>query len=193
MKFKILIKVLLTKFFIVFPQLLSDEAHSKLLFRVMFGDTPDLEHPKTMNEYISATKVSDEKLRYDIYTDKFEVRDYIRKTIGDQYLSEVIGVYDGFNEIDFEQLPNAFEMKATHDSSYNIILSNKSKLDRRAAKKKFNHWLRENVMPFCVLWMDSWKNTNYFSFKGKVGFIQDNKQLVENAMTISLMHNGISC
>ena len=50
MKFKILIKVLLTKFFIAFPQLISDEAHSKLLFRVMFGYTPDLEHPKTMNE-----------------------------------------------------------------------------------------------------------------------------------------------
>ena len=99
MKFKILIKVFLIKFFMVFPQLISDEEHSKLLFKVMFGYIPDLEHPKTMNEYICSTKVSDEKLRYDIYTDKFEVRNYVRKTVGDRYLNEVIGLYNALTKL----------------------------------------------------------------------------------------------
>ena len=195
MKFRILIKVLLTKFFIAFPQLISDEAHSKLLFRVMFGYTPDLEHPKTMNEYICSTKVSDEKLRYDIYTDKYEVRDYVRKTVGDQYLNEVIGIYDSFDKIDFDQLPDAFAMKATHGSSYNIIVPDKSKLDRAAAKKKFDRWLRENfyykdreknyknIKPriMCDAFLrpldGQLEEYKLFCFKGKVGFIQHNKQI----------------
>lgn len=36
MKFKTFMKAFLMKFFVVFPQLISDEAHSKLLFRVVF-------------------------------------------------------------------------------------------------------------------------------------------------------------
>lgn len=195
MKFKILIKVLLTKFFIAFPQLISDEAHSKLLFRVMFGYTPDLEYPKTMNEYICSTKVSDAKLGYAIYTDKYEVRDYVRKTVGNKYLNKVIGIYDSFDEIDFDQLPDAFAMKATHGSSYNIIVSDKSKLDRTEAKKKFDRWLGENfyykdreknyknikprIMCDAFLQPSDGQLEEYklFCFKGKVGFIQHNKQI----------------
>lgn len=211
MKFKILIKVFLIKFFMVFPQLISDEEHSKLLFRVMFGYTPDLEHPKTMNEYICSTKVSDEKLRYDKYTDKYEVRDYVRKTIGDQYLNEVIGVYNRFNEIDFDQLPDAFAMKATHGSyiiSLFLISQNWTKmlqrknliagLERtfitkigRKTIKTLNLGLC--VMPFCVLWMNSWKNTSYFALKEKSVLFNIISKLMENDMTIFLMHNGIFC
>ncbi len=195
MKFKILIKVLLTKFYVAFPRLISDEAHSKLLFRVMFGYTPDLEHPRTMNEYICATKVSDAKLRYDIYTDKYEVRDYVRKTVGDQYLNEVIGIYDSFDEIDFDKMPDAFAMKATHGSSYNIIVPDNSKLDRAAAKKKFDRWLKENfyykdreknyknIKPriMCDAFLrpldGQLEEYKVFCFKGKTGFIQHNKQI----------------
>lgn len=195
MKFKILIKVLLIKFFEVFPKLITDEAHSKMLFRIMFGYTPDLEHPKTMNEYICATKVSNEKLKYDVYTDKYEVRKYVREKIGEKYLNEVIGIYNSFDEIDFEQLPNAFAMKATHGSSYNIIVPDKSKLDKAAAKKKFDRWLKENfyykdreknyknIKPriMCDAFLrpldEQLEEYKLFCFKGKVGFIQHNKQI----------------
>lgn len=195
MKFKILIKVLLTKFYMKFPRLISDEGHSKLLFRVMFGYTPDLEHPKTMNEYICSTKVSNEKLRYDIYTDKYEVREYVRKTVGNQYLNEVIGIYNSFDEIDFEKMPNAFAMKATHGSSYNVIVPDKSKMDKTMAKKKFDRWLKENfyykdreknyknIKPriMCDAFLHpldgQLEEYKLFCFKGKVGFIQHNKQI----------------
>lgn len=195
MKFKILIKVLLMKFFIIFPQLISDENHSRMLFRVIFGYTPDLKHPKTMNEYICATKISDEKLNFDIYTDKYEVRNYVRETVGEQYLNKVLGIYDNFDEIDFEELPAAFAMKATHGSSYNIIVPDKAKLDKTAAKKKFDCWLKENfyykdreknyknikprIMCDAFLCPSDGQLEEYklFCFKGKVGFIQHNKQI----------------
>lgn len=194
-KQKILVKVLLTKFFMEFPQLISDETHSKLLYRVMFGDILDLEHPKTMNEYICSTKISDAKLRYHIYTDKFEVRKYVREKIGSQYLNGVLGVYDSFDEIDFDQLPNSFALKATHGSSYNIIVPDKSKLDRHLAKKKFDRWLKtnfyykdreknyKNIKPriMCDVFLrpedGQLEEYKLFCFNGKVGFIQHNKQI----------------
>lgn len=195
MKRKILIKVLLMKFFEAFPQLISDEAHAKLLFRVMFGYTPDLRHPQTMNEYICATKISDAKLAYWKYTDKFEVRSYVRDVIGDQYLNDVIGVYESFDAIDFDRLPDAFAMKATHGSSYNIIVPDKSRLDKAAAKKKFDRWLKENfyykdreknyknIKPriMCDAFLQpadgQLEEYKLFCFRGKVGFIQHNKQI----------------
>ena len=195
MKIKILIKVCLMRFFEQFPVLITDEQHSKLLYRVMFGYVPDLAHPKTMNEYICSTKISDEKLSYWMYTDKYEVRKYVEKTIGAKYLNHVIGLYDSFQEIDFDSLPNAFALKATHGSSYNIIVTDKEKLDKKAAKKKFCKWLKENfyykdreknyknikprIMCDEFLRPQSGQLEEYklFCFRGKVGFIQHNKQI----------------
>lgn len=195
MKFKILIKVLLIKFFERFPRAISDEKHSKLLFRVMLGYTPDLNNPKTMNEYICATKISDEKLKYSIYTDKYEVRKYVQEAIGNKYLNKVIGVYESFEEINFENFPNAFAMKATHGSSYNVIVSDKSKMDIKETKRKFDHWLKENfyykdreknyknIVPriMCDEFLrpsdGQLEEYKLFCFKGKVGFIQHNKQI----------------
>ena len=183
------------RFFEAFPQLISDEVHSRLLFRVMFGYTPDLAQPKTMNEYICATKISDEKIAYWKFTDKYEVRSYVRDVIGAQYLNEVIGIYESFDEIDFDRLPDAFALKATHGSSYNIIVPDKSKLDRAAAKKKFDRWLKDNfyykdreknyknIKPriMCDAFLrpldGQLEEYKLFCFKGKLGFIQHNKQI----------------
>lgn len=193
-KLKLASRVFLTKFFRRFPNLISDEAHAKLLYRVIFGYVPDLKHPKTMNEYICATKILDEKLDYWKYTDKYEVRRYVEETVGSQYLNTVVGIYNSFDEINFDELPDAFAMKATHGSSYNIIVTDKSKWNRKKAKRKFDGWLKENfyykdreknykkiqprIMCDAFLQPSDGELEEYklFCFKGKVGFIQHNKQ-----------------
>ena len=193
MKIRILIKVILIKFFERFPKLITDEAHSKLLFKVMFGYILDLKNPKTMNEYICATKISDARLSFDIYTDKYEVRKYVERKIGKSYLNDVLGIFDNFDEINFDKLPSAFALKATHGSSYNIIVSDKSKLDVAGAKRKFNRWLQENyylkdreknyknIKPriMCDAFLSpldgQLEEYKLFCFKGKVRFIQHNK------------------
>ena len=97
-----------------------------------------------MNEYICSTKISDEKLKYAKYTDKYEVRKYVSQTIGEVYLNKVIGIYNSFEEIDFSKYPKKFAMKATHGSSYNIIVSDINSFNKKEAKQKFDSWLREN-------------------------------------------------
>lgn len=195
MKYRILIKVLCIKFFVRFPKLIGDEKHAKLLFWIMFGYVPDLRNPKTMNEYICAAKISDEKLDYWKYTDKYEVRKYVAETVGEKYLNEVVGIFDSFDSIDFDKLPNAFVMKATHGSSYNVIVHDKDKLDIASSKKKFDKWLKENfyykdreknyknITPriICDAFLTprdgQLEEYKLFCFKGKVGFIQHNKQI----------------
>lgn len=143
-KARIFLKVVLTKIFMWFPRWISDENHTKLLYWCMFGRLPDLKNPRTFNEWICAHKIKDEWLDYRQYADKYEARTYVRESIGEQYLNEVLGVYSSFDDIDFNALPTAFVMKGTHGSRYNILVPDKHALDVVAARKKFNKWLKEN-------------------------------------------------
>lgn len=143
-KLRLMMKVAVTKFFKLYPNSISDEHLAKLLYWCMFGYIPDLDHPKTFNEKICSEKIKDYKLDYWVYTDKYEAREYVKKTVGERYLNEVLGIYDSFDEIEFDKLPESFVMKGTHGSRYNILVPDKNRLDIMNAKKKFDKWLGEN-------------------------------------------------
>lgn len=72
------------------------------------------------------------------------VRDYVAsKGYGDT-LIPCLGIYDHFEDIDFDKLPHSFVMKCTHASGWNIIVKDKSKLDLKDAKSKFAKWLKSD-------------------------------------------------
>ncbi len=73
---------------------------------------------------------------YTTMVDKFEVRKYIADKIGEEYLIPLIGVYDSFEEIDFEVLPNQFVLKPNHTSGNVYICKDKSKINYKELKKR---------------------------------------------------------
>lgn len=70
------------------------------------------------------------------------VRDYVKEKGYEGCLIKCLGVYDHFDDIDFSSLPNRFVMKCSHASGFNLIVKNKNELDLKAAKKKFDKWLK---------------------------------------------------
>ncbi len=159
-KVKIAIKLLVYKLFSR-NSLLSDEAYNKLLFFIMFGRIPDFDNPKTFNEFICARKVRLDEYWLSDYTDKFEVRKYVTRTIGDKYLNEVFGVFNNYNEIPFDLLPNQFVLRGTHGSGYNIIVKDKKLLDKKKTKLFIERCLKEN---FYYLGREK----NYFNIKPRI-------------------------
>ena len=117
------------------------ERELKLWFKLRTGRDLDLKHPKTFNEKIQWLKLYDVSPLKTRLADKFEVREWIREKIGEKYLTPLIGVYDTFDEIDFDRLPDKFVLKTTHGSGYNIVVKDKSRFDKADAKKKFDDWL----------------------------------------------------
>ena len=108
------------------------------------GKKLNLENPVEFNEKIQWLKVF---YHVDLLTqlvDKYAVRPYVRDKIGSQYLNECYGVYDSASEIDLNSLPNKFVIKATHASSYNLIVPDKSKLNWFKSKMTLNRWLRKS-------------------------------------------------
>jgi hypothetical protein len=76
--------------------------------------------------------------------DKYEVREYIAETLGEEYLIPLYGMWDHPDEIDFDALPDQFVLKCTHDSGSVIICDDKSKLDREKVKKELRNAQRFN-------------------------------------------------
>lgn len=125
-------------------RLIPDSLWIKIQFKRRMGYWPDLKNPKTFNEKLQWLKLHDRNPLYTKLVDKYEVREYIAKTIGEEYLIPLLGVWDKFDDIDFDKLPNQFVLKCTHDSGGLVICTDKSKLDIAVARKKINSCLKFN-------------------------------------------------
>ena len=96
--------------------LLPDEAYLKLTHRIRFGEKLHLDNPTTFNEKIQWLKLHDRNPDYIKMVDKVLVKDYVASIIGEEYIIPTLGVYDSFDEIDFNNLPDQFVLKCNHDS-----------------------------------------------------------------------------
>lgn len=123
---------------------LPDAILLRILFRLRVGYRLSLKNPKTFNEKIQWLKLFDRNPLYTQLVDKYEVRQFVKEKIGEEYLIPLLGVWDNFDDIDFDALPNQFVLKCTHDSGGLVICKDKSKLDITKAKKKINSCLKRN-------------------------------------------------
>lgn len=127
-----------------FYKKMPDDLYLTKMFKVYIGKDLNLSEPKTFNEKLQWLKLHDRKLRYTSMVDKAEVKKYVKKQIGEEYIIPTLGVWDTFEEIDFERLPKQFVMKCTHDSGGLVICRDKETFDKRAAKLKLEKFLKRD-------------------------------------------------
>lgn len=123
---------------------LSDEDYLKKMFYRVMHKRLDLNNPETFNEKLQWLKLFDRDSRYTKMVDKYEVKQYISEKIGSEYIIPTLGVWDKFDDIDFDLLPDKFVLKCTHDSGGLVICSDKNRFDKKKARKKINRSLRTN-------------------------------------------------
>jgi hypothetical protein len=104
----------------------------------------DFRNPITFNQKLQVLKLINHDPKYTLMVDKYEAREIVKKEIGESYLIPILGVWDTFNEIDFDKLPNQFVLKPTHNSGTVVICKDKSGFDLKAAKRKLNKALSIN-------------------------------------------------
>jgi len=131
---------------------IPDEYFIKTLYKYNFGHYPDLQNPKTFNEKIQWLKLHDKNPKHTIMVDKYLVKDEVAKIIGEQYIVKTLGVWDSFEDISFEDLPDSFVLKCTHDSGGLVIVRDKKKLNIEKARKKINKALKFNFYYVCREW-----------------------------------------
>lgn len=126
---------------------LSPQAYASELqewFWDVMGKKLDLDNPRTYNEKIQWLKLYDSTPLKTRLADKYLVRDWVKEKIGEEYLVPLLGVWDSFDEIDFDALPQSFVLKANHGCGWNLIVKDKRLLDREDARRKFQTWMKLN-------------------------------------------------
>lgn len=134
----ILIYLLETKL----SRILSDKFFLKLKYKLMMGKRLNLKNPITFNEKLQWLKLYDRKQKYTNMVDKYEAKKYVANIIGKEYIIPTLGIWEKFEDIDFEKLPNKFVLKCTHDSGGIIICNDKSKIDIKKAKIKIEKCMK---------------------------------------------------
>ena len=144
-------------------RLLPDKAFLKLKFRLKMGKKLNLKNPQTFNEKLQWLKLYDRKPEYTKMVDKVDVKEYVAAKIGSEYIIPTLGVYDKFEDIDFDALPNQFVIKCAHDSGGLVICKDKSKINLKEVEKKVKwaqnrkyfwihrEWPYKNVKPRIII------------------------------------------
>ena len=125
-------------------EIIPDETYLKMKYWAVFGKRLNLQNPRTFNEKLQWLKLHNRNPKYTKMVDKYEVKKYISKVLDKQYVIPTLGIWNTFDEIDFDTLPNQFVLKCTHDSGGLIVCKDKAKLDVKEAKKKINLSLQNN-------------------------------------------------
>ena len=116
----------------------------KAYYEYYTGKKLDLEDPKDFNAKIQWLKVFYHPMILSKLVDKYEVREYVKETVGEKYLNELIAVYEKPTEVIFENLPKKFVLKATHGYHFNLLVKDKDKLNKKKARYLMYKWLSKN-------------------------------------------------
>lgn len=123
---------------------ISDETFLKIAYKIKIGKTLNINNPLTYTEKLQWSKINIRKSLYTQCADKYAVREYVKKTIGSDFLIPILGVYDSFSDIDFDAFPKSFVMKGTHGSGMNKLVFNKDEVSLDDIESSFNKWLKIN-------------------------------------------------
>ncbi|MBR0256584.1 MAG: hypothetical protein IJQ58_02495, partial [Synergistaceae bacterium] len=110
----------------------------------MFGRKLNWEHPHTYNENIHVSTVYMPSPLKTKLADKVAVREWVAEKIGGEYLVPLIGVYDSFDDIDFDALPDSFVIKCSHDSGSYTLVRDKRKLNMALMRRKYDLHMSHN-------------------------------------------------
>ena len=105
------------------------------------GKSINFDSPQTFNEKLQWLKLYNRNPLLTKCADKVTVRDYVKETIGPEYLVPILGTFDNPSKINFSALPNQFVLKVNWGSGQNVICKDKKTFDEAAAVRKLKLWM----------------------------------------------------
>ncbi|MBR6672414.1 MAG: glycosyl transferase, partial [Alistipes sp.] len=123
-------------------RLIPDKLYLSIYYRLNMRKQLDWSDLQTYNEKLQWLKIYNRKPEMTEMVDKDQAKRYVAERIGEEYIIPTLGIYDSVEDIDFDALPNQFVLKCTHDSGGIVICTDKSGLDKDAARKKLRKFLK---------------------------------------------------
>lgn len=172
---------------------LNDYQFLRKRYKKNFKKELNLKKPQTYTEKLNWLKLFYHTEEIERCSDKYTVREYLEEKGYGQYLTPLLGAYDSPKDIDFNALPNKFVIKVSHGSSWNIICTDKSKLNIKKTRAQLKCWQKEDISVFGREWnyrnsprkiiieefieASSLNDYKFVCLNGKVEFIQVNHDI----------------
>lgn len=136
---------------LIFPYL-PDKLALQIQYNNRFLKPLDLENPQTYNEKLQWLKLYNRHPEYTKMVDKYAVKAYVASVIGSEYIIPTYGVWEHFDDIDFQLLPEQFVLKCTHGSGDVVICKDKCQLNLKEARIKLERSLRTDYYKISREW-----------------------------------------
>lgn len=135
---------------------LNDKNYYRIQYFSILGKIPNIDNPSLYTEKLQWLKLYDHNPLYTKIVDKYEVKQYISKIIGEEYIIPTLGVWNSPGEIDFANLPNKFVLKTTFGGGGDGVAICKDKdntdinslRDKISKSFKTNPYLRAREWPY---------------------------------------------
>lgn len=135
----------LSKYWAKICRHMPDAMYLQWQFHHIYGRRLDLKDPKTYADKLAWLKLNKKDPRLSKLVDKYEVREFVKNKIGEEYLIPCLGVYNNTDEIPWESLPEKYVLKCTHDSASVVLHLSNENFDKQATVKSLNQHLGRNM------------------------------------------------
>ena len=125
-------------------RLIPDEPYIKMAFWIKNGKRLDLKTPKTFCDKLNWMKNHDRHPEYTRLVDKVAVREHLKELLGEDIGIPILGVWEHYDDIDFNVLPEKFVLKCNHDSRSVRVITDKAAMDHAALREFYEGRLKQN-------------------------------------------------
>lgn len=125
---------------------IPDVPYLKMRYRLFTGHTLSFKEPEGFNEKLNWLKVYYKNPILPSLVDKIDVKNEISKIIGDEMIVPTLGVWNDFDEIDFDSLPNEFVLKTSNGAGGSgvYICRDKRTMDKAIIKSQLEKSSKTN-------------------------------------------------
>lgn len=116
---------------------LGPKTHLSFRYLCAYRKRINWKHPEDLNQWICHNMVYGNHEGWEILADKFAVREYVKAKGYEDMLVPLITVYDAPCEIELDQLPANFVIKANNGSADAIVVTDKSQWDNQKIQAYF--------------------------------------------------------
>lgn len=125
-------------------RLWPDKLYISTFYRLHFHRKLNWKNPTAFSEKMNWCKFNDRRDLYTTLADKYAVKQYVAEKIGSKYVVENYGLFDKWDDIDFDALPDQFVIKGTHDSGGAFVCRSKATFDFEASRRQVEKNLATN-------------------------------------------------
>lgn len=129
--------------------LFRESDYLRVLYRLKMKKKLHLNNPRDYQEKLQWLKLYNHNPQYTKMVDKITAKEYAASVIGDHYIIPTLGIWEHFDQIDFDSLPDQFVLKTNHSGGNTgvVVCADKSKLNKQDTKLKLEKSLKFSVYP----------------------------------------------